>query len=117
MGRSLCLLTSYSVEKKGVCQNSYKKGLTTSFQDAGVQSRIRLPARHTGWHGGACTGQQLWVAQGQPQPQGMLAGLHWCPRVAALVPAVVGVSCLETLGLDMEGDMSKMRYTGQNSHG
>lgn len=51
---------------------------------AWVQSRICLPAGHMWWRGGACTGQWLWVAQGQPQPQGVLAGLHCCTCAATL---------------------------------
>lgn len=73
------------------------------------------PVCHTLWRGGACTGQQLWVAQEQPQPQGMLAGLHWCQCAAAL-GAAVSTSCLGTPGLDTEGNMNKPGHTGQNSH-
>lgn len=82
---------------------------------ARVQSRICPSARHMWWCGGACSGHQLWVAQWQPQPQGTLAGLHWCQRAAA-AEAVVTESCLETLGLDTEGNMNKLGYTGQNHH-
>lgn len=45
----------------------------------------------------------------------MLAELHRCQHAAAL-EAVISASCLETLGLDMVGDMNKLGYTGQNSH-
>lgn len=52
------------------------------------------------------------MAKPQAQPQGTLTGLHQCQR-AAVLEAAVGMSCHETLVLDMEGNMNTLRYTGK----
>lgn len=75
---------------------------------ARVQSRICQPAGDT-WR---CLHRAVAVgASVTAQPQDRLQGC-----TGAHVRAVVRASCLETLGLDMEGNMNKLGYTGQNSH-